>query len=909
MGTGPYLFESWVPGASIHLKAWNNYWGTKARIADVYILEINDVNTRLAMLQSGSADYIYLPIAYEDNVTGNPDYFVDRSPTLTIHLFVFNYWIDSATANSLFGGVGITDDFFQNVHMRLAFEHLFNVSQYIQSVAHGNSIPLNGVIPKGLEGYNSSTPFYSYDLAMAASEMKQVPNPNQPGKSFYETGFTVPLFFNAGNVGRQIACQVLKQGLEALGGLAGAGPMGATVNGLDWGSAYLPALYTPHNFMSMYMVGWTPDYADPDDYAFPFLATGGTYPIGSSYSNSTVNSLVLAAGVELDMAKRTAMYQDLSTMVNSDPPYIFVDQPNSFLVFRSWITGEYSNPMWSDMYYAILSKEGPPGIEVVKNSGSPSRSAVSYDYAPTNYGTWTGHVVNDGLRSLVVEVDDVTTGAPESVMSQRINFKSADAYPIGTVDTHGVIMSPDHTYRITLTPNGPTGTSAVVTNYFTVPMPPIASFTVMTEGLTVIVDGSASFDPDGTVVAWSWDWGDGWTGSGSNASHVYEMAGEYGITLTVLDNSGLTGSTTEWVYLTMADAMLSPPYSDHGLDTDADSLFEFLAIDVPVEVSVAGNYSVYVYLYDDMWNYVVSSTINEYLGQGLQTVEVLLKGSTILLSGIDGPYVAYISLGDQWGNWLGSDMFTTQAYNCSQFEGPSGQLVPPYSDYGLDTDGDGLYNYLVVDVAVSVQVAGFYMVDAALYSNSSGFVNWTRTSGYLEPGLQTVQVRFVGFTIFNSGSDGPYLVSLQLLDSIGVELDTDVLMTQPYSWNQFQPPDAEFVPPYADHGLDANGDGLYDYLVIEVALNVSVAGTYSLHTGLCDSSRIWMYIGSVNFTSLETGLQTIDVWMNGSAIYSSGVNGPYYVWLSLIGPDGYWLQDGGHYTQAYLWNQFQPPVG
>jgi peptide/nickel transport system substrate-binding protein len=240
--------------------------------------------------------------------------------------------------------------------MRLAFSHLFNASLFIHSVAHDNAIPLNGVVPKGLQGYNASVPAFTYDLTAAKNEMSQVPDPNHPGQNFFETGFTVPLFYNAGNTGRQTACQQLKQSIEALGALTGAGTMSATVTGLDWGSAYLPAEQTPHNFMPMYLIGWGPDYADPDDYAFPFLHTGGAYPIGSSYNNSTINSIVLDAGVELNMTKRTLMYQDLSAKIHEDPPYIFIDQPNLFLVYRSWVKGWYSNPMWGDMYYAILSK-------------------------------------------------------------------------------------------------------------------------------------------------------------------------------------------------------------------------------------------------------------------------------------------------------------------------------------------------------------------------------------------------------------------------------------------------------------------------------------------------------------------------------------------------------------------------
>lgn len=61
-----------------------------------------------------------------------------------------------------------------------------------------------------------------------------------------------------------------------------------------------------------------------------------------------------------------------------------------------------------------------------------------------------------------------------------------------------------------------------------------------TEGVPVAMDGSASFDPDGTIVTWLWDFGDGNTGSGATVSHAYALAGTYTVTLSVTDNDGLS---------------------------------------------------------------------------------------------------------------------------------------------------------------------------------------------------------------------------------------------------------------------------------------------------------------------------------------------------------------------------------
>ena len=65
-----------------------------------------------------------------------------------------------------------------------------------------------------------------------------------------------------------------------------------------------------------------------------------------------------------------------------------------------------------------------------------------------------------------------------------------------------------------------------------------------TVGNPVALDGSGSSDPDGTIVAYDWDFGDSSTGTGETPSHTYAAPGTYTVTLTVTDNDGGTGMAT-----------------------------------------------------------------------------------------------------------------------------------------------------------------------------------------------------------------------------------------------------------------------------------------------------------------------------------------------------------------------------
>lgn len=57
-------------------------------------------------------------------------------------------------------------------------------------------------------------------------------------------------------------------------------------------------------------------------------------------------------------------------------------------------------------------------------------------------------------------------------------------------------------------------------------------------GFPAAFSGAGSTDPDGSVAAWSWNFGDGATGSGVSAIHAYGVAGTYNASLSVTDNEG-----------------------------------------------------------------------------------------------------------------------------------------------------------------------------------------------------------------------------------------------------------------------------------------------------------------------------------------------------------------------------------
>jgi chitodextrinase len=80
-------------------------------------------------------------------------------------------------------------------------------------------------------------------------------------------------------------------------------------------------------------------------------------------------------------------------------------------------------------------------------------------------------------------------------------------------------------------------------------------------GETVAFKGSCSYDVDGTIQDYSWDFGDEETGTGQLPEHAYDISGYYTVTLTVTDDDGATGTDTCLVTI-----VNNPPVADAGPD-------------------------------------------------------------------------------------------------------------------------------------------------------------------------------------------------------------------------------------------------------------------------------------------------------------------------------------------------------
>jgi PKD repeat protein len=185
---------------------------------------------------------------------------------------------------------------------------------------------------------------------------------------------------------------------------------------------------------------------------------------------------------------------------------------------------------WSNQGHACLGGFSPNGTSVNATfTDSPGLGyQINFDAsASTSTDTIAEYVwqFNDGGQDYTTETSSPTIS---------YSFSSAGFHQVALT-----VMAQDGTSD---------GTAAVVD--VGGPASPVAQFgfapNAVTAGTPVTFDATASSDPNvsGAITSYSWNFGDGTTGSGATPTHTFAQSGPHTVTLTVTDTWGMTNSVS-----------------------------------------------------------------------------------------------------------------------------------------------------------------------------------------------------------------------------------------------------------------------------------------------------------------------------------------------------------------------------
>jgi hypothetical protein len=201
-------------------------------------------------------------------------------------------------------------------------------------------------------------------------------------------------------------------------------------------------------------------------------------------------------------------------------------------------------------------------------------------------------------------------------------------------------------------------------------------------------------------------------------------------------------------------------FSERTLDEDNDGYIDALVLTFAESAPrVSGKYSLTVVLENNSGNTTIPAT--SLADNDLLPLSVKIPYDRLKSLGEDGPY--FVKALNIWsgseiiGHW--ENFGATKAYKLSDLERRNTLITGLAGDSGIDSDGDGRFEKLKVDMVIDVVLPGYYGVSADIKSaDKNSFGEYSIQSIYLNKGKNTVSLYFLGSDIGITGIDGPYLI-------------------------------------------------------------------------------------------------------------------------------------------------------
>lgn len=333
VGTGAYKFVEWKPNQEVVLEANPDYWGAKARITRLVVRNIKDNSQRLGALKAGEIH----------GMEGlNPDdVAVVRSdanlqlllrPTNTTGYIAFNYKVKE----------------FQDKRVRRAFAQAINKRGIVDALYGGTGLVASQFQPPALWGYNRELKDYEYSPSQAQALLREAGFAQGLSDVTWEDGKKEPLVFwymsrsrpyfpNPKEIAEAMAADLAKVGIKT------------QLQTTEW-AVYLDK--RKNGQMPLYMLGWTGDNGDPDNFLCYFFCQPGAAREGF-YGNKPLADVLLRAQKLTQQSERAKLYRQAEQLLHDDVGRLFIANNQPPLAFARRVKGYVPHPTGSEYFNTV----------------------------------------------------------------------------------------------------------------------------------------------------------------------------------------------------------------------------------------------------------------------------------------------------------------------------------------------------------------------------------------------------------------------------------------------------------------------------------------------------------------------------------------------------------------------------
>ncbi|MFT8362293.1 MAG: ABC transporter substrate-binding protein [Sporolactobacillus sp.] len=309
-GTGAYKFESRVAGDHVTVVPFASYWNGKPKVKSLTFKAVPEDGARVAMLQTGEADYIYpMPTTQAAKVNGTRNIKVDTQPSAIERYVTLNTMIPQ----------------FKSKKVRQAMNYAINKDAYIKTVFKGYASQVYSAYPSTVQYYSPQKP-YTFNLKKAKQLMAE---------AGYKNGFSVTLWGD-NTTTEQIGEQFVQQQLAQIGIKVKVLPMEP--------NTISNKIFVPKNkaTINMWYVNWSPSSFDADGALRALLYSKMIPPTSANtayYNNSTVDKLLDEGLATANSSKLKKIYARVQKRVWDDAPWLFLGSDKVISGQKTYLTG------------------------------------------------------------------------------------------------------------------------------------------------------------------------------------------------------------------------------------------------------------------------------------------------------------------------------------------------------------------------------------------------------------------------------------------------------------------------------------------------------------------------------------------------------------------------------------------